>query len=179
MNTLARLGSLLVLCACPLFAADQGADKPAKKSAAWITLFDGKTTAGWRGFGKEAFPDRGWSVEDGWLKHTAKAGGGDLVSERKFTDFELRFQWKIAPGGNSGVKYFVDEARKAPIGHEYQLIDDAAHPDAKVGPKRQTGGLYDALPAKKPQVKPAGEINRTRIVVAATTSNTGSTATKC
>lgn len=164
MKTLARILPLLALCAMPLFAADADADKDDKK-AGWIPLFDGKTTAGWRSFGKESFPDKGWTVEEGWLRHTAKAGGGDIITEKKFTDFELRFQWKIGAGGNSGVKYLIDEARKAPIGHEYQLIDDAAHPDAKVGPKRQTAALYDALPAKSPKVKPAGEVNRTRIVV--------------
>jgi hypothetical protein len=156
---------LLALCTAGLFAADKDADKEDKKSVAWTPLFDGKTTAGWRGFGKESFPDKGWVVEDGWLKHTAKGGGGDIITERKFTDFELRFQWKIAAGANSGVKYFIDEARKSPIGHEYQLIDDSAHPDAKAGPKRHTASLYDALPPTKAKVKPAGEINRTRIVV--------------
>lgn len=165
MKPLARALSLLLLCACGLFAADKDADKEDKKSVAWTPLFDGKTTAGWRGFGKESFPDKGWVVEDGWLKHTAKGGGGDIITERKFTDFELRFQWKIAAGANSGVKYFIDEARKSAIGHEYQLIDDAAHPDAKLGPKRQTAALYDALSASKAKVRPAGEINRTRIVV--------------
>lgn len=167
MNIFTRLGSLLVLCSLPLFAADPDDDKgdKDKKSVDWTPLFDGKTTAGWRGFGKETFPDKGWTVEDGWLRHTAKAGGGDVITEKKFTDFELRFQWKVGAGANSGVKYLIDEARKAPVGHEYQLIDDAAHPDAKVGPKRQTAALYDALPANQPKVKPAGEVNRTRIVV--------------
>ncbi len=165
MKFLARLVPLLALCALPLFAADKDADKEDKKSAGWTPLFDGKTTAGWRGFGKDKFPDQGWVVSDGWLHHTAKGGGGDILTERKFTDFELRFQWKVGAGANSGVKYFIDEARKAPVGHEYQLIDDAAHPDAKLGPKRQTAALYDALPPKAPKVKPAGEVNRTRIVV--------------
>ncbi len=165
MKSLTRLAPLFALLALPLFAADGEPAKAGKKSVEWTPLFDGKTTAGWRGFGKTGFPDKGWVVEDGWLHHVAKTGGGDLITERKFTDFELRFQWKVGAAGNSGVKYFIDEERKAPIGHEYQLIDDAAHPDAKVGPKRQTAALYDALAAVKPKVKPAGEINRTRIVV--------------
>jgi len=72
-------------------------------------LFDGKTTAGWRGFKKPAFPDKGWVVENGWLKHVAKGatsdGGGDIITIDTFDNFDLQFDWRIAPGGNSGVKY--------------------------------------------------------------------------
>ncbi|MBM3850560.1 MAG: DUF1080 domain-containing protein [Verrucomicrobia bacterium] len=152
--------------------AVHGADTTAATGAArsakagpWKALFDGHTTAGWRGFGKPGFPEKGWIVKDGWLTHVAQGGGGDLITEGRFTDFEFEFEWRIAAGGNSGVKYFIDEARKAPIGHEYQIIDDAAHPDAKIGPKRQTAALYDALPATSPLVKPAGQVNRSAIRV--------------
>jgi hypothetical protein len=134
-------------------------------------LFDGKTTTGWRGFKKPAFPEHGWIVEDGWLKHVKSTGqdshgGGDIITVDTFDNFDLQFEWKIAPGGNSGVKYFVTEDRSGPIAHEYQVIDDARHPDAQIGPHRSTAALYDAIPpaANKP-VKPAGEINTSRIVV--------------
>jgi len=134
-------------------------------------LFDGKTTAGWRGFKKPAFPASGWVVQDGWLKHLPKkgedsAGAGDIITIDTFDNFDLTFEWKIAPGGNSGVKYLVTEERSGPIAHEYQVIDDARHPDAKIGPHRATAALYDAIPApaNKP-MKPAGEINTSRIVV--------------
>jgi hypothetical protein len=133
-------------------------------------LFDGKTTAGWRGFKKPAFPDKGWVVENGWLKHVAKGatsdGGGDIITIETFDNFDLQFEWRIAPGGNSGVKYFVTEDRSGPIAHEYQVIDDERHPDARIGPHRATAALYDAIaaPAGKP-VHPAGEINSGRIVV--------------
>jgi hypothetical protein len=73
--------------------------------------------------------------------------------------------WKVAPGSNSGVKYFVLEDRDTAIGHEYQVIDDERHPDAKVGPHRQTAAFYDVLPANDRPLKPAGEWNTTRIVV--------------
>lgn len=152
-----------------LCSSAPGADQPKERASGhpgdWIPLFDGKSTAGWRGFGKPSFPEQGWIVKDGWLTHVAKGGGGDIITDKLFTDFELRFEWKISAGGNSGVKYFIDEARKAAIGHEYQLIDDAAHPDAQVGPKRQTAALYDALPARSPRVKPAGQINESAIRV--------------
>jgi hypothetical protein len=146
-------------------AADAPKAKESGKSGSWVALFDGTSTRGWRGFGKPSFPAQGWTVKDGWLTHVAKGGGGDIITDRLFTDFELRFEWRISAGGNSGVKYFIDEARKAAIGHEYQIIDDAAHPDAQVGPKRQTAALYDALPAGSPKVKPAGQINESAIVV--------------
>jgi hypothetical protein len=76
MNLLTRLGSLLVLCSLPVFAADPDDDKgdKDKKSVDWTPLFDGKTTAGWRGFGKETFPDKGWTVEDGWLRIRLPSG---------------------------------------------------------------------------------------------------------
>jgi hypothetical protein len=133
-------------------------------------LFDGKTAAGWRGFKKPAFPDKGWIVENGWLKHVAKGaaqeGGGDIITVDTFDNFDLRFEWKVALGANSGVKYLVTEDRNGAIAHEYQVIDDERHPDAKIGPHRATAALYDAIPApaNKP-LKPAGEINSGRIVV--------------
>jgi hypothetical protein len=134
-------------------------------------LFDGKTTNGWRGFKKAAFPTSGWSVQDGWLKHAAakgedSRGSGDIITVDTFDNFDLRFEWKIAPGGTSGVKYLVTEDRSGPIAHEYQVIDDARHPDAKIGPHRATAALYDVIkaPADKP-LKPAGEINSGRIIV--------------
>jgi len=133
-------------------------------------LFDGKTTTGWRGFKRSAFPDRGWVVADGWIKHLktgeGSQGGGDIITVDTFDNFDLSFEWKVAPGANSGVKYLVTEDRSGPIAHEYQVIDDERHPDAKIGPHRATAALYDAIaaPANKP-MKPAGEINAGRIVV--------------
>ena len=134
-------------------------------------LFDGKTTNGWRGFKKATFPERGWVVQNGWLKHVAvggqdSQGGGDIITVDTFDNFDLQFEWKVALGANSGVKYLVTEDRSGPIAHEYQVIDDERHPDAKVGPHRATAALYDAIPApaNKP-LKPAGEINAGRIIV--------------
>jgi Domain of Unknown Function (DUF1080) len=157
----------MVLCiaAAILASATLAGQAPRERA-----LFDGQTTTGWRGFKKPSFPAHGWIVENGWLKHLAKTAGadsgGDIITVDTFDNFDLQFEWKIAPGGNSGVKYLVTEDRSGPIAHEYQVIDDAAHPDAKVGPQRATAALYDAIPApaNKP-LKPAGEINSGRIVV--------------
>jgi hypothetical protein len=133
------------------------------------SLFDGKTSAGWRGFKKPTFPARGWVVEGGWLKRLPSPGEGavgDIITIDTFDNFDLQFEWRVAPGANSGVKYLVTEDRSGPVAHEYQVIDDERHPDAKIGPNRTTAALYDAIPppASKP-LKPAGEINSGRIVV--------------
>jgi hypothetical protein len=165
--------SLLVLggVAALVAGAAEPLDPPnalsaAEKAAGWRLLFDGKTTQGWRGFRKEAFPAQGWSVEEGCLKHAAKGGGGDIVTVDTFEDFELRFEWRIAPGANSGVKYMIVEARGSPIGHEYQVVDDAQHADGRRGPKWQTGSFYDCLPAATNKVMhPAGQFNQSRILV--------------
>jgi hypothetical protein len=141
------------------------------QAAGWRLLFDGVSTKGWRGFGKAAGVTNGWVAEGGWLRHSATTGqdskgSGDIITIETFNDFDLRFDWKVAPGGNSGVKYLVVENRDGPIAHEYQVIDDLKHPDALIGPHRTTGALYDviAAPANKP-IKPAGQINSGRILV--------------
>ena len=157
----ARFGVIVVLLA--------GAALVVQSAPAERLLFDGTSTTGWRGFKKPGFPEKGWVVENGWLKHLAAKGepsGGDIITVDTFDNFDLTFEFKVAPGANSGVKYLVTEDRSGPIAHEYQVIDDARHPDAKIGPHRATAALYDAIaaPASKPS-KPAGEINTGRIVV--------------
>lgn len=126
----------------------------------WQTLFDGKTTAGWRSIGKPTFPSQGWTVEDGCLKHLKRGGGGDLITTANYSDFDLRWEWKLGPGANSGVKYMIIEKR-GPIGHEYQMLDDASRPPNK----NSTGSLYDLLAPQNPPLRPAGEFNVSRILV--------------
>lgn len=168
MHRFLRPGLLILLST--FLAGSPQASEPNQLTATeeregWQLLFNGRDTRGWRGFGKASFPADGWEVSNGWLHHVPKGGGGDIITTRVFTDFELVLDWRIAPGGNSGLKYFIDEQRGAAIGHEYQLIDDSAHPDAAHGPKRQTAALYDALAPKQAPVRPAGEVNTSRIVV--------------
>ncbi len=139
--------------------------RPTELKQGWELLFDGSSLNGWRGFGKPEAPTQGWMVEGGWLKHRAGGGGGDLITRKVFTDFDLSFEWQIAPGGNSGVKYFIDERRGAPTGHEYQLIDDRTNPDAARGPKRQTAALYDALAAVRYAPALPGVVHQSRIKV--------------
>lgn len=146
----------------------------AEKKAGWTLLFDGKTLNGWRGYKKTDASGTRWKVEDGLL--TVDPGLGkdthgqmDIVTTGTYDRFELTWEWRIAEGGNSGLKYFVLEDQNSAIGHEYQLIDDERHPDAKIGPHRQTAALYDVLVAENRPLKPAGQFNQSRIVSNGTT----------
>lgn len=150
-----RAMALLLLLAASGHAAEE-----------WTNLFDGKSLAGWRPYGSSnAIPD-GWQVADGLLRKVPGKKGGDIVSVRKFADFELEWEWRIAPGANNGVKYLVTEERRGAPGPEYQMIDDTSAKWSKQAAKNQTAALYDILPAAadKP-LKPAGEWNVSRIVV--------------
>src|SRR6266853_6586938 len=137
------------------------------KAGGWKLLFDGKTTQGWHNFKAKSVRTNAWVVEDGWLHCLGKEGGGDIISDAEFDNFDLQWEWKQAPDGNSGLKYFVIETRQSAIGHEYQMIDDEREPDAKNGNgKRVTAAFYDVLPpVSKTSAKPPGEINHSRIVV--------------
>jgi len=140
-------------------------------------LWDGKTTNGWRGAYKDKFPDKGWEIKDGVLSVLGAAGsesanGGDIVTEKEYGAFILQFDFKLTPGANSGVKYFVTENEHnsgSAIGLEYQLLDDALHPDAKLGSigNRTLASLYDMIPSiKEPRArKPIGEWNKGILIV--------------
>ena len=136
----------------------------------WIQLFDGKDLKGWRGYNKPDASETRWRVEGGLLTLPSNGAGDthgarDLITDATFEQFDLRWEWKISQGGNSGVKYFVLEDRPDAIGHEYQMIDDERHPDAKIGPHRQTAAFYDVFPAHDRPMKPAGEWNTSEVIV--------------
>jgi hypothetical protein len=136
----------------------------------WIQLFNGKDLTGWRGYNKPDASETSWHVEDGLLTVPATGQGDtkgrrDLITDATYEQFDLRWEWKISQGGNSGVKYFVVEDRPDAIGHEYQMIDDERHPDAKIGPHRQTAAFYDVFPAHDRPMKPAGEWNTSEVIV--------------
>lgn len=135
------------------------------KAAGWQLLFDGKEIKGWHSPGKTTMPEGKWEVQDGWL-HCLGKGGGDLVSEEQFEQFELQWEWRLAAAGNSGVKYFVADFR-SPLGHEYQMLDDNAHPDAKLGDgKRITSSFYDVFgPQSKTPLNRPMEINFSKVIV--------------
>ncbi|HYW97213.1 MAG TPA: DUF1080 domain-containing protein [Bacteroidales bacterium] len=142
----------------------------------WITMFDGTTTDGWRGYDKETFPSEGWVIDGDALKCNGsgegEAGGkgGDIIYDKKFKDFDLTLEWKISEGGNSGIFYLAKEIPGEPIwksAPEYQVLDNERHPDAKLGKNgnRQAGSLYDLIPANPQNAKPAGEWNTAEILV--------------
>ncbi len=166
----------------------QSAEQPpnrlsaSERAAGWRLLFDGKTLAGWRGLGYDSVPTAHWRVVDGAIEKIASgnvpkmpdgqpANGGDLMTVDTFRDFELSFEWKVAPGANSGVKYNVSEdfslahaSNHAALGFEYQVLDDSLNEDNKLASHR-AGALYDLVaPNNGKHLAPVGEWNRSRIV---------------
>lgn len=158
------LSIAVAFCLSPL-AQNAGVNRlsPLERDAGWQLLFDGETTAGWRSVKAEGFPSEGWDVQDGALHHTT--GGGDIVTQRLYAEFELEFEWKVSAGANSGVKYMV-----APLdadyayGPEYQVLDDDRHEDAEL-PSHRAASLYDLAAQVGGKTRPIGEYNRGRIVV--------------
>ena len=151
----------------------------------YITIFDGKTFNGWRGYGKDRVPSK-WTIEDGCIKFNGSGGGeaqdgdgGDLIFAHKFKNFELEMEWKVSKGGNSGIFYLAQEVTSKdkdgndvlePIyisAPEYQVLDHDNHPDAKLGKdnNRQSASLYDMIPAVPQNAKPFGEWNKAKIMV--------------
>lgn len=143
----------------------------------WILLFDGKSTQGWRGAHKESFPELGWKVKDGVLSVQKSDGGestngGDIVFDKDLKAFELKVDFKITEGANSGIKYFVTEKEKqkgSAFGLEYQILDDAKHPDAKLFTtyegSRTLASLYDLKKASGKRFNGVGKWNEARIIV--------------
>jgi hypothetical protein len=177
-----------------------------ERADGWQLLFDGKTMNHWVNPAGENPHGDAWSIDAGCLKATSHPRiTEDLVSQRKFRDFELEWDWKIAPGGNSGVKYRIqrfvvlskqtvpssakrfedkvdyainhnteadrskigssERAQVYVVGFEYQMIDNARHPDARRGLLYQTGALYSIMGPSQSASKPAGEFNHSLLIV--------------
>ena len=154
-----------------------------EQAEGWQLLFDGQDLAGWTGLGTGAVPEGHWTVEDGAI-HKVESGqvptaadgqpleGGDIMTEATYDDFELKWEWKVTEGANSGVKYNVSEEmstahepERAALGFEYQVLDDERHPDGE-DPTHRTSALYDMIPAdsSKKTVRPPGQWNASRLV---------------
>jgi hypothetical protein len=142
----------------------------------WKLLFDGETFNGWRGAYLDTLPSRGWEIRNGMLIVQASGGGeaafgGDIVTREEYGNFDLRLDFKLTEGANSGIKYFVTEQQPRTPGSakglEYQLLDDAKHPDAKLGinGNRTLASLYDLMAAVNKKPRPIGEWNHARIYV--------------
>lgn len=172
-----KLFTLFLFIPFALQAKDNELTKQEIKDG-WKLLFDGKSMDGWKGAFLSSFPEKGWEIKENALMVEPSNGaestnGGDIVTKQLFKNFELQVDFKLTTGANGGIKYFVDPTQPKPadpksaIGLEFQLLDDAVHPDAKLGKDgdRKLGSLYDLIPApvKKP-IKPIGEWNTARIV---------------
>jgi hypothetical protein len=187
MKTSSALVTLFVGAAASLANAQARGVGPneltaAERAAGWRLLFDGRTLKGWRGLGYDSVPSAHWRVSNGAIEKIASgmvpkmpdgqpAIGGDLMSADTFGDFELAFQWKVAPGANSGVKYNVSEefslknaSNHAALGFEYQVLDDSLSDDNKIDTHR-AGALYDLIaPNDLKRLQPVGEWNSSRLV---------------
>ena len=200
------LASALALAGCRPAAVEESSPATAtaaatpnqltatERAAGWRLLFDGRSLAGWRGLGYPGIPAGHWTVDDGAIKKVATSKvapgpdgrrplGGDLMTLATFGDFELAWEWKISPGGNSGLKYNVSEALSggqpsnvlrpgtgspgvshSAIGFEYQMLDDDRHSDGRLATHR-SGALYDLLtPNDRKRLRPVGEWNHSRVV---------------
>src|SRR5689334_9758620 len=147
------------------------------RPAGWELLFDGKTPAGWHTQSRDAFPSHAWKIEDGCLRSIATAPRVDLSTVRLFRNFELNFEWKLAPGVNSGVKYLVFGMRPNPatgkldpdvpkaLGFELQLVDDSSDADAKLAPSHSTGALYLFVAPHDVPSLPVGQWHRAKVRV--------------
>ncbi len=131
-----------------------------ERAQGWRLLWDGRTTDGWRGAHKTAFPPAGWRIDEGTLVVEESGGGearhgGDIVTEKAYSAFELQLEVRLTPGANSGIKYFVTEktgpGEGSALGLEYQLLDDERHADARQGAagNRTLASLYDLIPSEK------------------------------
>jgi hypothetical protein len=166
-----RVIALLILVAAnAAFAAEVNTLTPDETAAGWKLLFDGHTPKGWRAYARQDFPTNRWLVKDGCLciENPAHTNISDLVTTEKFGDFDLKFEWRISPGGNSGVKYFVKEGKTghSGVGFEYQVLDDEKNEDSLNGPTRQAGALYYLFPPNdQKHLEPVGEFNEGEIIV--------------
>jgi hypothetical protein len=152
----------LSLALCALSAGRRPA------SGDWKALFDGKTTQGWHTYGQ---PSAGsaWKAQDGvlFLDASSKSGRGDLVTDKEYDNFDLKLQWKVAKGANSGIMFLVHEdtgkyKETYDTGPEMQILDNEGHPDGKYL-KHRAGDLYDLIPCKVQTVKAVGEWNQVEI----------------
>jgi len=151
LNTILSIVIVMGITSC----SKTGKTKTAAKEN-WISIFDGKTTTGWRGYNKSGTGEAG--------------GGGDIIYDRKLGNFELSLEWKISEGGNSGIFILGQEIPNEPIyksAPEMQVLDNDRHPDAKLGVNgnRMAGSLYDLIPAVPQNTKPVGEWNKVSILI--------------
>jgi uncharacterized protein YceK len=168
MRNVVLISAIVLLSGCATVTPTQpNTLSRAEERAGWKLLFDGKSGTGWHSTKTDTFPEKGWAIENGTLRKIAGQRGGDLLSAETYREFDLRWDWKVAPHGNNGVKYFVTDERNG-IGHEYQMLDDATEAEGKGNGKHSTASFYGVLapwPNKVAALHPAGEWNSSRVYV--------------
>jgi hypothetical protein len=159
---------LLLIIGCVKAPPEDNTLSSSEMEEGWQLLFDGKTTNGWRSYLSDGIT--GWEVEDGTLKALGLGGdlGGDIITEGRYENLELKLEWKISPGGNSGILYLVQEDTAYDAvyetGPEYQLIDDEGWP-GELEDWQLTGANYAMHIAENKELKPVGEWNSSMIIV--------------
>ncbi len=161
-----RRFKLLILFAIFSLLAFNGATTAKQE---WHVLFDGKSTDAFRGYRRDSFPSKCWVVENGSLKTVVgcnEADRVDLVTKKKYQNFELELEWRVAPGGNSGIIYLVSEEEDQTwkTGPEMQVLDDQKHADGK-NPKTSAGSVFDLIAPTDKTLRPVGQYNQARILV--------------
>lgn len=157
----------LLVCGVSFAAIAQEHNTLTKKErkAGWQLLWNGRDLSGWKSNSPNGDMNKGWKAVDGELVIMARSGAGDIITEKRYHDFELSIDFKITEGANSGIKYFIGE--NGSIGCEFQILDDENHPDAKMGfnGNRRLGSLYDLIPADGWALVAKRDWNTARIVV--------------
>ena len=148
-------------------------EPPKASNAEWSVLFDGSSFDGWHLYNGGAIEEP-WKLEEGAMvfyppKERQEGKSYNIVTDAQYTNFVLTLEWKISEGGNSGIFWGVAEEEKYGqpylTGPEIQVLDDAAHPDAKNGTSHQAGALYDMIAPSEEAVKPTGEWNQVELMV--------------
>jgi len=184
IKTVAVLTALIIVTGCNKPETSQyNQVTKEEKEQGWELLFDGKSFTGWRGLGRDTVETYHWKVENGMihkvnsrevppLPNGEKIDGGDLMTIDTFDNFELTFEWKILPAGNSGIKYNVSEkisttygSGHGALGFEYQILDDGHEMYKELKPFQFTGSLYDFYPPENVQLNPPGEFNQSLIIL--------------
>jgi len=167
ISSTVKFCNMILMLSLPFitFAQNDNSISAAETTSGWKLLFDGKSLNGWRGYNNTS--TQAWAVENGIIVN--KAGKdiqhSDLITDSKYGDFELSFDWRVENGANSGLIYRIEEGKWASYesGPEYQLIDDKGYKD-KLEMSQLSGACYDMYSPTSDVAKPAGQFNTSRIV---------------
>ena len=141
-----------------------------EKKDGWVSLFDGNSLNGWHAYGKTTI-GKIWGADDGTIhldpsRRSGNGDGGDIVTDKEYSDFDLKLEWKISKNGNSGIIFYVKEDPQYKeswnTGAEMQVLDNDGHPDGKIK-KHRAGDLYDLISSSSEPVKTVGEWNQVEI----------------